>query len=89
MSVTAHFRYCSWLTQFLCVQFLTNVFFIPYMAVRQFETKTKPNQALPGCDPKRLPSYTKAIAVVGAIVGIVTLFWMPLANPEFGDLSDR
>jgi len=26
---------------------------------------------------------------VGAIVGIVTLFWMPLANPEFGDLSDR
>ena len=59
------------------------------MAVRQFDTKTKPNRAPPGCDPKQLPSYTKAIAVVGAIVGIVTLFWMPLANPEFGDLSDR
>ena len=71
------------------MQFLTNVFFIPYMAVRQFESKSKPNLAAPGCDPKRLPSYAPALAVVGAIVGVVTLFWMPLAHPEFGGLADR
>ena len=73
----------------LSLQFLTNVFFIPYMAVRQFERKSKPNLAAPGCDPKRLPSYASALAVVGTIVGIVTFFWMPLAQPEYGGLADR
>lgn len=73
----------------LPLQFLTNVFFIPYMAVRQFESKTKPNLAAPGCDPKRLPPYASVLAVVGAIVGVATFFWMPLAHPEFGSIADR
>ncbi|CAL5220468.1 g2491 [Coccomyxa viridis] len=70
-------------------QFLTNVFFIPYMAVRQFESKTKPNLAAPGCDPKRLPPYASVLAVVGVIVGVATFFWMPLAHPEYGSIADR
>ncbi len=73
----------------LPVQFLTNVFFIPYMAVRQFESKTKPNLAAPGCDPKRLPPYASVLAVVGVIVGVATFFWMPLAHPEYGSIADR
>lgn len=71
------------------MQFLTNVFFIPYMALRQFGEGGKPNEAPAGSDPAWLPRYAAAIGVVGAVVGIVTLFWIPLAEPEFGGLIDR
>ena len=71
------------------LQFLTNVFFIPYMAVRQFTNRSKPNLEPPGCDPKRLPRYGAALGLTAAIVGVVTLFWIPLAQPECGDLADR
>ena len=71
------------------LQFLTNVFFIPYMALRQISGRRKPNTAPPGCDVARLPSYSSALGLVAAAVGIVTLFWIPLAQPEFGNLADR
>ena len=73
----------------LLLQFLTNVFFIPYMALRQFSGRRKPSTAPPGCDVDRLPSYSSALGVVAAAVGLVTLFWIPLAQPEFGNLADR
>ena len=73
----------------LLLQFLTNVFFIPYMALRQFSGRRKPNMAPSGCDVERLPSYSSALGQVAAAVGTVTLFWIPLAQPEFGNLADR
>jgi hypothetical protein len=74
----------------LLSQFLTNVFFIPYMALRQFGGDGKPNLAPPGLDPARLPPYAAAIGVAAAAVGLVTFFWVPLALPDqFGGLADR
>lgn len=70
------------------LQFLTNVFFIPYMALRNFDDG-KPNKAPDGCVPSALPSYAAVLGVVSALVGLVTCFWVPLAHPEFGGLSDR
>ena len=70
------------------LQFLTNVFFIPYLALRQFDG-SKPNTANSGVEPARLPPYAAAIGVVGAVVGVVSLFWGPLARPEYGGLADR
>ena len=73
----------------LLLQFLTNVFFIPYMALRQFSGRRRPNAAPPGFDVERLPSYSSALGLVAAAVGIVTLFWILLAQSEFGNLADR
>ncbi len=74
----------------MCVhlQFLTNVFFIPYMALRESDGG-KPNQAPDGCEPSSLPPYSATLGVVAAVVGVVTLFWIPLTRPEFGGLTDR
>ena len=72
-----------------CVQFLTNVFFIPYMALREFRKGGRPNDAEPGVEPSALPSYARLIGRVGAAVGLVTLLYVPLARPEYGGLADR
>lgn len=58
------------------------------MALRQSD-QGKPNQAPDGCSTNALPPYAAALGVVGAIVGLITLFWVPLAQPDFGGLTDR
>ena len=73
---------------YLGTQFLTNVFMIPYMALRQFDNG-RPNAAEPGVEPSRLPSYAGVLGCVAAVVGLVTIGWIPLARPEFGNLADR
>ena len=59
------------------------------MALRQLSGRSRPNTASPGCDVERLPSYSSALGLVAAAVGTVTLFWIPLAQPQFGNLADR
>ena len=73
----------------LCMQFLTNVFFIPYMALREYMEGWKPNNAKPGLEPSALPPYASLIGWVGAAVGLATLFYVPLARAEYGGLADR
>ena len=64
-----------------CGMFLTNVFLIPYMALRR------------DIDPKPfVPQQVlvaKSFAFIALVVGAAALGWLGLARPEFGDLSDR
>lgn len=64
-----------------CAMFLTNVFLIPYMALRR------------DFDPQPFVLQQKFIArsfaLVALIVGLTALVWLGLARPEYGDLGDR
>lgn len=64
-----------------CAMFLTNVFLIPYMALR----KDIPSE--PFIPQQKL--IARGFASVALIVGIVSLGWFGLARPEFGDIGDR
>lgn len=59
------------------------------MALRQFGEGKKSNQVPAGLDPARLPRYAATLGAVGAAVGLVTLFWIPFAEPQFGGFADR
>ncbi|ACK70948.1 conserved hypothetical protein [Gloeothece citriformis PCC 7424] len=63
--------------------FLTNVFLIPYMALR--------SAALP--DEKVLPYnkglISKVLGLIGLFVGCVSLIWGCIAFPESGNIAER
>ncbi|WP_232318829.1 hypothetical protein [Picosynechococcus sp. PCC 8807] len=63
-----------------CGMFLTNVFLLPYMALRR---AIAPQPFLPK------PWFTRFFAWVGICVGIIAIGWFGLARPEFGLLGDR
>eukprot|EP00803_Ostreobium_quekettii_P006077 evm.model.scf_1342EXC.1 EVM.evm.TU.scf_1342EXC.1 scf_1342EXC:1205-5897(+) len=63
--------------------FLTNVFFIPYMALR-----AAPSEAPPSPHPD-LPKYSPYIGGLGALVGAVSIVWALVGRPEYGGLEDR
>lgn len=64
-----------------CGMFLTNVFLIPYMALRR---EIKPQPFVP-----QQTLIAKSFAVISLIVGITALGWLGLARPEYGALGDR
>ncbi len=64
-----------------CGMFLTNVFLIPYMALRK---DISPEPFIP-----QQKLIARGFASVALIVGIVSLGWFGLARPEFGDIGDR
>ena len=64
-----------------CAMFLTNVFLIPYMALRK---DIAPEPFIP-----QQKLIARGFALVALIVGIVSLGWFGLARPEFGDIGDR
>lgn len=76
----------------LGVMFLTNVFFIPFLALRaapeplhdDSTTSTQCNQ-----DPPALPEWAPAVGSVGLLVGLTSVGWALAARPEYGDLAAR
>jgi len=65
--------------------FLTNVFCIPYMALRE-------QQQLPvagDVPPRQLPAWAPAVGGIAAVVGTVSIVWAIAARPEFGDVASR
>ncbi|KAG1670978.1 hypothetical protein FOA52_014367 [Chlamydomonas sp. UWO 241] len=79
------------------VMFLTNVFFIPFMALR-----AAPEPEPPGAPPPAafvsarkpppsdaLPAWAPAIGAVCAAVGVLSIGWAAGARPEVGDLAAR
>ena len=79
----------------LGIQFLTNVFFPPYLALRLMTALeegagAEPSQASRlAIQPSALPSWTAAVVIVCTVVGAVSLPWALFARPEFGDLHAR
>ncbi|GMH40577.1 hypothetical protein BSKO_08481 [Bryopsis sp. KO-2023] len=63
--------------------FLTNIFFIPYLALRLQPSETPPTP------PPELPSWSPLVGATGFFVGNLCLIWGALGRPEFGDLGAR
>ncbi|KAL3161634.1 hypothetical protein ABBQ32_010489 [Trebouxia sp. C0010 RCD-2024] len=74
---------------YLGTQFLTNIFFVPYLALREQPAGSRGTAA--DADPKqaRLPSYAPLIGVTGAVVGIASVVWVLGVRPEYGGLAER
>lgn len=82
------------------LQFLTNVFMLPYMALRLAPDASEVNptsSSSGGGQPGQpdaaaapgLPAYAPLFGAVGATIGVVSLVWAVAARPEYGDLLER
>ena len=70
------------------LQFLTNVFMIPYMALRE----RIPRAALPKSQkerPRQLPSFSKLFGGIGFVISAVSIVWLFQGRPEFGGFDAR
>ena len=63
--------------------FLTNVFLIPYMALRLREPDVKASQAI------EKGGLARGFGLVGLAVGTLAVAWFCLARPEFGAIAHR
>lgn len=81
-------------------QFLTNVFYIPYLAFRaapeplpeqQQGQQQQGARALPPPPPPNapLPGWAPAFGGTALAVGLFSLGWAAVARPEYGGLADR
>lgn len=77
----------SLLNLFSVLQFLTNIFFIPYMALRQQPAGSKGTTDKPG--KAELPGYAPALGWTGAVIGIGSVIWALAVRPEYGGLTER
>mmetsp|Transcript_14205 Transcript_14205/g.30781 ORF Transcript_14205/g.30781 Transcript_14205/m.30781 type:complete len:484 (+) Transcript_14205:63-1514(+) len=78
------------------IMFLTNVFYIPFLALR---AAPEPEPAVPPGQPrgpvprppptKPLPGWAPAFGATSAVVGGLSLVWALAARPEYGDLASR
>ena len=70
----------------ICLQFLTNVFFVPYMALRErLLTPEQPQQE----QPRRLPSFSRLFGAVSLGVGLISAAWLVGGRADFGPLDQR
>ena len=68
--------------------FVTNVFFIPWFAMR--ECQREPARDAVGAEATpRLPLWAPATAAVALAVGVFSVGWAAMARPEVGGLADR
>eukprot|EP00798_Chlamydomonas_sp_ICE-L_P031732 gene31732-6931_t len=85
------------------IMFLTNVFFIPFLALRAAPEPAsellptgsgvstalvpKPPVPVPASEP--LPDWAPAIGASGLAVGLISIAWALFARPEYGGLDAR
>ncbi|NET72642.1 MAG: hypothetical protein F6K62_17445 [Sphaerospermopsis sp. SIO1G2] len=63
--------------------FLTNTFLCPYMALRATKPKAESEE-----EPRK-DLLARIFGVMGITIGVISLVWLILARPEFGDLTAR
>ncbi|KAL0050493.1 hypothetical protein WJX82_000777 [Trebouxia sp. C0006] len=74
---------------YLGTQFLTNIFFVPYLALREQPAGSRGTRA--DADPKaaKLPGYAPIIGITGAAIGLGSIVWALSIRPEYGGLAER
>lgn len=73
----------------LILQFLTNIFFVPYLALREQPAGSRGTVANADSKTAKLPSYAPLIGLTGAFIGIVSVVWALGVRPEYGGLAER
>jgi hypothetical protein len=74
------------------IMFVTNVFFIPFLALRAAPSTEEVTSAGDGAGDgtSAYPSWTKATAVLGLTMGLFSMWWAVGGRPEDGgDLAAR
>lgn len=70
------------------LQFLTNVFMVPYMALRERISKADLKKR-PKDTPKPLPSFSKLFGGISLVISVVSIFWVFQGRPDFGGFDAR
>lgn len=71
------------------MQFITNVVFIPYLAIRQQPPGSPGTTTSPQEVPDRIPYYAPVMGAIAGVVGVVSLVWAVAGRPEYGGLLER
>ena len=80
------------------LQFITNVVFIPYMALREQPphslgtaptAKSVSPAATEATLPLKIPYYAPFMGAVAAVIGLVSIAWVFVGRPEYGGLVER
>lgn len=71
------------------MQFLTNAFYLPYLATRAPENTAETVYVEDLDDTEAKISESRALGPLLAVVGLAAVFWGLFARPEFGDFSER
>ena len=66
----------------------TNVFFIPYMCLREQPPGSKGTSSAPR-QRARLPPYASIVGGIAGAVGLISIGWALAVRPEFGGLAQR
>lgn len=70
----------------VAVQFLTNAFFVPYMAVRE-RLPSREERKLE--KPRQLPSFSRVFGIVSFAIAGISVAWLLGGRPESGGLDVR
>lgn len=73
------------LTSSTHVQFITNIFFIPFLALRE----TMPAQPQTAGQQSDLPDVSPWAGWVALAVGVFSIGWAAVARPEYGGIAER
>lgn len=73
--------------KFHIMQFLTNAFMVPYMALRERLPENIADKKLE--KPRPLPSYSKLLGGLAIFIAGVSAVWLFKGRPEYGGLDVR
>ena len=71
------------------VQFITNIFFVPFIALRESMPAPASKQLSREEDQRRLPSWSPLAGWIAAAVFVVSVGWAAFARPEVGGIAER
>jgi hypothetical protein len=86
---------------FTAIMFITNIFFIPFMALRAGPEPTEPSASssssssssrkakVPAPGSQQLPGWSRALGAVGIGMGGFCFAWALWGRPEAGDMAAR